>query len=95
MKVRRSQGERLVYMVESRGDPGHWHRVDLEHDGFKGGCSCDDFKFHQRPKRNKGEAGECVHIKVALVAFARHILQEIKNEAKMAHGTSSSDVGPS
>lgn len=95
MKVRRSPGERLVYLVESRGTPGHWYRVDLEAGGFRAECSCDDFRFRQKPKRSDGELGECIHIKVALVAFARDMLEEIKEQAIKAYGTSSRDVGAS
>jgi predicted nucleic acid-binding Zn finger protein len=94
VKWRRDQHERLVYHVESRGDAGHWHRVDLEYDDYRGGCSCEDFRYRRKKERREGGTGECSHIKTALVAFSRTVLQQIKEQARKAHGTSSSDVGP-
>lgn len=94
MKWRRDQHERLVYHVESRGDPSHWNRVDLEADGFRGQCSCPHFRFRMARERREGGSGECQHIKIALVAFARNVLQEIKREAINKYGTSSRDTGP-
>jgi len=94
MKWKSDPHERLVFHVESRSGADKWHRVDLEADGFKGECSCEHYRYRMKKERKDGGRGECLHIKVALVAFARSILQEIKKEAKKSHGTSRRDVGP-
>lgn len=72
-------GERNVLVV---GLGHHAKRVDLESDGGRGWCECEDFVYRVQPLRKKGfKDAACKHIKAAFDALGRLTSKEWSAQA--------------
>lgn len=65
-------GEPLRFYVQSRSRSALWHLVDLQEDGFRGKCGCENEQFMRgKAKReNPKERQRCWHVRQALLWFA-------------------------
>ncbi len=90
-----SKGERLVFLVRSENQIKKWYRVDLEADGFRGECECQNFSCRVRPERKRtGKWLNCKHVESAIYHLGLSVLRQIKAQRIEATGSSASDVGP-